>query len=120
MDVRLTEIVMQFPGTRALDGVSVRFRDDEVHGLIGENGAGKSTLVNILGGSLQPSEGAVVIGDQPVRLASPHDALSVSGARTLKRSTARSGVMVSPGRTGRPSAWVVEPKPTVCTPTPSS
>ena len=75
MDVRLTEIVMQFPGTRALDGVSVRFRDDEVHGLIGENGAGKSTLVNILGGSLQPSEGTVVIGDQPVRLASPHDAL---------------------------------------------
>jgi len=75
MDVRLTEIVMQFPGTRALDGVSVQFRDDEVHGLIGENGAGKSTLVNILGGSLQPSEGAVVIGDQPVRLASPHDAL---------------------------------------------
>ena len=75
MDVRLTEIVKQFPGTRALDGVSVRFRDDEVHGLIGENGAGKSTLVNILGGSLQPSEGTVVIGDQPVRLASPHDAL---------------------------------------------
>lgn len=75
MDIRLTDIVMQFPGTRALDGVSVTFRDDEVHGLIGENGAGKSTLVNVLGGSLQPSQGQVMIGDRAVRLSSPHDAL---------------------------------------------
>lgn len=75
MDIRLTDIVMQFPGTRALDEVSVTFRDNEVHGLIGENGAGKSTLVNVLGGSLQPSHGQVVIGDKPVRLTSPHDAL---------------------------------------------
>lgn len=75
MDIRLTDIVMQFPGTRALDGVGVTFRSDEVHGLIGENGAGKSTLVNILGGSLQPSQGQIAIGDKPVRLASPHDAL---------------------------------------------
>ncbi len=76
MDIRLTDISMQFPGTRALDGVSVTFRTDEVHGLIGENGAGKSTLVNILGGSLQPTSGSVMIAGQPVRLASPHDALT--------------------------------------------
>lgn len=75
MDVQLTDIVMQFPGTRALDGVSVTFRSDEVHGLIGENGAGKSTLVNILGGSLQPTRGSVRIGLDPVRLGSPYDAL---------------------------------------------
>lgn len=75
MDVHLADIVMQFPGTRALDGVSVTFRANEVHGLIGENGAGKSTLVNVLGGSLQPSQGQVMIGDKAVRLSSPHDAL---------------------------------------------
>lgn len=75
MDIRLTDIVMQFPGTRALDGVSVTFHNNEVHGLIGENGAGKSTLVNILGGSLQPSQGQIEIGQNPVRLTSPHDAL---------------------------------------------
>lgn len=75
MDIRLSDIVMQFPGTRALDGVSVVFRDDEVHGLIGENGAGKSTLVNVLGGSLQPTRGQIEIGGRPVRLGSPHGAL---------------------------------------------
>ena len=41
MGVELREIVMDFPGTRALDGVTCDIRLDEVHGLIGENGAGK-------------------------------------------------------------------------------
>lgn len=75
MDTRLTDITMQFPGTRALDGVSVSFRSDEVHGLIGENGAGKSTLVNVLGGSLQPTSGRITIGDAEVKLKTPRDAL---------------------------------------------
>lgn len=75
MDTCLTDITMQFPGTRALDGVSVTFRNDEVHGLIGENGAGKSTLVNVLGGSLQPTSGRIAIADTPVKLKSPRDAL---------------------------------------------
>ena len=75
MDTRLTDITMQFPGTRALDNVSVTFRNDEVHGLIGENGAGKSTLVNVLGGSLQPTSGRIAIGDAELRLKSPRDAL---------------------------------------------
>ncbi len=75
MDTRLTDITMQFPGTRALDNVSVTFRNDEVHGLIGENGAGKSTLVNVLGGSLQPTSGRIAIADQELKLKSPRDAL---------------------------------------------
>lgn len=75
MNVHLSDITMQFPGTLALANVSVAFRSDEVHGLIGENGAGKSTLVNILGGSLAPTSGGLSIDGRPVRLASPHDAL---------------------------------------------
>ncbi len=75
MDIQLEDIVVQFPGTRALDGVCVDFRTDEVHGLIGENGAGKSTLVNVLGGSIVPTAGQVLAGGRAVRLFSPHDAL---------------------------------------------
>lgn len=75
MDVRLSGITQQFPGTRALSDVTVTFRSNEVHGLIGENGAGKSTLVSVLGGSLQPTAGTVEIGGAPVVLASPRDAL---------------------------------------------
>ena len=75
MDVRLSRITLQFPGTRALSDVTVTFRTDEVHGLIGENGAGKSTLVSVLGGSLRPTAGTVEIGGAAIALASPRDAL---------------------------------------------
>jgi ABC-type sugar transport system ATPase subunit len=76
MDIRLDSITMEFPGTRALDGVSVAFRTDEVHGLIGENGAGKSTLVSILGGSLAPTSGRIAIDGRAVDIGSPSEALA--------------------------------------------
>ncbi|EYD75537.1 Ribose ABC transport system, ATP-binding protein RbsA [Rubellimicrobium mesophilum DSM 19309] len=76
MSCRLEQIVMDFPGTRALDGVSAEFRFDEVHGLIGENGAGKSTFVNVLGGSLRPTSGQLNLEDRPVTLDSPRAALA--------------------------------------------
>ena len=76
MGVLLREIVMDFPGTRALDGVTCDIRLDEVHGLIGENGAGKSTLMSILAGVQSPSNGTLVIDDAPTELRSSADALS--------------------------------------------
>ena len=75
MTVSLSGIVMQYPGTRALDDVSVAFRFDEVHGLIGENGAGKTTLVSILAGSKKPTAGKVTIDGKEAVLHSAGDAL---------------------------------------------
>ncbi|MDX3926207.1 MAG: sugar ABC transporter ATP-binding protein [Shinella sp.] len=75
MTVSLSGIAMQYPGTRALDNVSVDFRFDEVHGLIGENGAGKTTLVSILGGSKQPTAGRIMIDGAETVLHSAGDAL---------------------------------------------
>ena len=76
MGVELREIVMDFPGTRALDGVTCDIRLDEVHGLIGENGAGKSTLMSILAGVQSPSTGALILDGNPLELKSSADALS--------------------------------------------
>lgn len=75
MAVSLSQIVMSYPGTLALDQVSAKFRFDEVHGLIGENGAGKTTLVSILGGSKTPTSGTIAIDGQEVKLSSAGDAL---------------------------------------------
>lgn len=75
MAVSLSQIVMSYPGTLALDQVSAEFRFDEVHGLIGENGAGKTTLVSILGGSKSPSSGNITIDGTEVKLTSAGDAL---------------------------------------------
>ena len=43
-------ITKDFPGVRALDGVSFCLEENQIHALCGENGAGKSTFINVLSG----------------------------------------------------------------------
>lgn len=51
---------------RRIDGVSLRIAPGELHVLLGPNGAGKSTLLGLLAGDLKPTEGNVVLDDQPL------------------------------------------------------
>lgn len=69
-------ITRRFGAFTALDAVNFAVGEGEIVALLGENGAGKSTLMNVLSGSLAPSDGAVLMDDKPVRFASPLDAAS--------------------------------------------
>ncbi len=68
--LELSEIVKEFPGVRALDGVSFDLVAGEVHALCGENGAGKSTLIKVLCGYYPHGtySGAIRLDGQPARL----------------------------------------------------
>ncbi len=73
--MEMIDIVKQFPGVRANDGVSLDVRSGEVHAILGENGAGKSTLMRQLYGMYQPDEGEIRINGEPVLFRSPADAI---------------------------------------------
>ena len=61
-------------GVPAVSGLDFAVREGSVLGLIGQNGAGKSTLMNMIGGVVQPSSGAMLWRGQPYRPASAADA----------------------------------------------
>ncbi len=67
-------IVKDFPGTRALNKVSITLKKGEVLALVGENGAGKSTLMNIIDGVYRPDDGQIFIDGQEVNIRNPLDA----------------------------------------------
>lgn len=75
--LRMTGIVKEFPGVRALDGVDLDVRRGEVHCLLGQNGAGKSTLIRVLTGAHQPDAGTIHVGGDEVSLSSPTDSIKL-------------------------------------------
>jgi ribose transport system ATP-binding protein len=64
----------EYPGTVALDDVTVSFEGGRVHALVGKNGAGKSTLVKILAGTESPTRGEIRVEGRAVKLGSAGDA----------------------------------------------
>lgn len=63
-----------FYGIRVVKSVTLSIPSGHVLGLVGENGAGKSTMMNMLGGILRPTEGAMTFGGDRYAPASPSDA----------------------------------------------
>jgi ABC-type branched-subunit amino acid transport system ATPase component/ABC-type branched-subunit amino acid transport system permease subunit len=70
--LEISQLVMQFGGLRALDGIDLKVERGMIHGLIGPNGSGKSTLINVLTGIYAPTSGDILFeGGSIVGLKSP-------------------------------------------------
>lgn len=73
IDVRKT-----FGPTVALDRVSLRAYEGEVHAIIGGNGSGKSTLAKVISGVLVPDQGQVSIFGKSATTPSESKALGIA------------------------------------------
>ena len=69
------DIHKEFPGVKALRGISFKCYEGKVHALMGENGAGKSTLLKILSGNYPATSGKLHIGGKTVNFRNTKDAL---------------------------------------------
>lgn len=57
--ITVTDLIFEYPGHRALDGIGLEIAAGSVTALVGPNGAGKSTLLRCLAGLEQPLSGQV-------------------------------------------------------------
>jgi branched-chain amino acid transport system ATP-binding protein len=69
------DLVKEFKGFVAVNGVSLKVRRGSIHALIGPNGAGKTTCFNLLTKFLEPTRGSIhfngadITGEQPAEIA---------------------------------------------------
>jgi ABC-type sugar transport system ATPase subunit len=73
----LNDVTVEYPGLKALDGVSLSVAPGDVLAIVGANGSGKTTLLNVLTGQRRPSSGSVTVRGEEVRFARPADALEL-------------------------------------------
>ena len=64
--IEVRDVVKEFDGFRALDGLSLTVPKGAVYGMVGPNGAGKSTIIRHLTGIYRQDSGTITIDGQPV------------------------------------------------------
>ena len=72
--LKMKDIVKEFPGVKALDGVNLELYEGKVMALMGENGAGKSTLMKILSGVYKKDGGQIFYKGEETDIKGPKDA----------------------------------------------
>ncbi|MDR1584954.1 MAG: ATP-binding cassette domain-containing protein [Prevotellaceae bacterium] len=65
--LEVENVVKQYSGHRALDGVSLSVPENSVYGLLGPNGAGKTTLIRIINCITAPDSGEVRLNGEKIQ-----------------------------------------------------
>ncbi|QDL37566.1 ABC transporter ATP-binding protein [Rhodoferax sediminis] len=78
------DLVKEFGGLRAVDGVSFTLAAHTITGLIGPNGAGKTTLFNTIAGVHRPSSGSISFLGRRIGGLPPHRIFHAGLVRTFQ------------------------------------
>ena len=57
--IEIENLIVAYGEHRVLDGLSIAWHENAIHGLVGMNGAGKTTLLNTMAGFLKPAGGTI-------------------------------------------------------------
>ena len=76
------DVVKEFAGFRAVNGVTLALEEGKIHALVGPNGAGKTTLFNLFTGFLHPTSGRILLFGE--------DATALRPDQIARRGVARS------------------------------
>jgi branched-chain amino acid transport system ATP-binding protein len=82
--LRIEDISLSFGGVRALAGVSLDIRDNEILAIIGPNGAGKTALLNCINGFYKPQKGEIYYDGQRITRMRPDKLAKLGIARTFQ------------------------------------
>jgi len=90
--LKLEGVTKSFGAYKALDDVSVDFRQGEVHGILGVNGSGKSTLLKCVAGYYVPDSGKASVSGIELPWGSPEAAAKL-GIRFIHQDLGPVGEM---------------------------
>lgn len=82
--LEVSELVKDFGGLRAIDGVSFTLQAHTITGLVGPNGAGKTTLFNTIAGFHKPNSGHIAFQGQAIEGLAPHRIFHKGLVRTFQ------------------------------------
>ncbi len=91
---------LRFGAVHALQSVSLKVLEGEIHAVIGPNGAGKSSLLNCLSGFYRPQSGAVRFRGEDISAVGPHRRAALGISRTFQ------GIQTYPSMTTRENILV--------------
>jgi branched-chain amino acid transport system ATP-binding protein len=74
----------RFHGLLAIDNVTFTLERNKILGLIGPNGAGKTTLINLVSGTLDPTNGSVLFEGTPIHQLAAYRRSLLGIARTFQ------------------------------------
>ena len=74
----------EYGGLTVLDDVTIKLPERGLFGLCGPNGAGKTTLLNVIGGSVPPGRGTVILDGADITRRLPQERFHLGISRTFQ------------------------------------
>jgi branched-chain amino acid transport system permease protein len=82
--LEIRSVFKEYGGLSVLEDITLALPDRGLFALCGPNGAGKSTLLNVIGGSVPPSKGQVILSGVDITRRPPHERFYQGISRTFQ------------------------------------